>query len=177
MNTGDLTQQRYEYALCRAFVHALLSNPSLSAAPRPGPLADTAAGSMTDGAWRWVWGVEEFNFDHLKFTGVNITAFTMLNGDEDRYKQMNQEWTQLEPEAGWLGAGSPLTNDVALMLDAVHMLVNSLNHLFKERPTVFQNNFRRGEVFNNGSRGLDCTKYPLEFWEHGKPQLTTLIIT
>ena len=44
------------------------------------------------------------------------------------------------------------------MIDAVHLWVASLNRLFKERPNMFQNNFRRGELFNNGSRGLDCSR-------------------
>ncbi|GAU98437.1 hypothetical protein RvY_09586 [Ramazzottius varieornatus] len=121
-------------------------------------------------------GVEELNFDHLKFTGVNMTAFTLFNSNDDHYKQWSNEWSQLDEDAGWLGAGGPLTNEAALMVDAVHLWVASLNRLFKDRPHMFQNNFRRGELFNNGSRGLDCSKYPLEAWEHGK-LLTHMLTT
>ncbi|XP_055342806.1 glutamate receptor-like isoform X2 [Paramacrobiotus metropolitanus] len=119
-------------------------------------------------------GVEEYNFEHLKFTGVNLTAFTLMDLENDKYKQIALEWAQLDPDAGWLGAGGPLTTDAALQLDAMALWVTMLNRLFREKPNIFQNNFRRGELFNNGSRGLDCTKYPSEHWEHGRLLMQTL---
>lgn len=67
-----------------------------------------------------------------------------------------------------------LQTELALQLDAMSLWVASLNRLFKERPNIFQNNFRRGELFNNGSKGLDCAKYPAEHWEHGKLLMHTL---
>ena len=38
-----------------------------------------------------------------------MTAFTLFNQNDDHYKQWSQEWSQLDEEAGWLGAGGPLT--------------------------------------------------------------------
>jgi hypothetical protein len=55
------------------------------------------------------------------------------------------------------------------MYDAVFVLVEAFNKILRKKPDTFRPNFRRGQIFNNGSRGIDCNTSqgwgtP---WEHG----------
>ena len=55
------------------------------------------------------------------------------------------------------------------MYDAVFVLVEAFNKILKKKPDTFRTNFRRGQIFNNGSRGLDCNTSQgwVTPWEHG----------
>lgn len=55
------------------------------------------------------------------------------------------------------------------MYDAVFVLVEAFNKLLRKKPDLFRNNFKRGQIFNNGSRGIDCntSKGWVTPWEHG----------
>lgn len=57
----------------------------------------------------------------------------------------------------------------ALMYDAVFVLVEAFNKLLRKKPDMFRNNLRRGQIFNNGSRGIDCntSRGWVTPWEHG----------
>lgn len=57
----------------------------------------------------------------------------------------------------------------ALMYDAVFVLVEAFNKLLRKKPDMFRANFRRGLIFNNGSRGIDCNTSGgwVSPWEHG----------
>jgi hypothetical protein len=55
------------------------------------------------------------------------------------------------------------------MYDAVFVLVEAFNKILKKKPDTFRTNFRRGQIFNNGSRGIDCNTSHgwVTPWEHG----------
>ena len=54
------------------------------------------------------------------------------------------------------------------MYDGANVILKGYENLLKDRPEIFSKNFEKGEVYNNGSRGIDCaTRYPVSFWEHG----------
>ena len=57
----------------------------------------------------------------------------------------------------------------ALMYDAVFVLVEAFNKLLRKKPDLFRTNFRRGQLFNNVTRGVECNSpkgWPSP-WEHG----------
>lgn len=58
--------------------------------------------------------------------------------------------------------------DVALMHDAAKVILDTYSRLLKNKSDIFRNNFRRGEVYNRGMKGIDCQTWPAITWEHGK---------
>lgn len=60
-----------------------------------------------------------------------------------------------------------MQTEVALMYDATRVILETFNRLLKKKPDIFRNNFRRGEVYNNGTKGINCTQTPVMPWEHG----------
>jgi len=65
--------------------------------------------------------------------------------------------------------------DMALMMDAVDIIVHGLRSLLMRNPDVFKRTFRRGQVFNNETRGIQCDRDPLVPWVHGRTILTHLL--
>jgi hypothetical protein len=57
--------------------------------------------------------------------------------------------------------------DAALTMDAVTVITEGLNSMLQVDQEVFRNTFRRGLVYNNGSRGVNCRKDPPIPWKHG----------
>ncbi|UYV60187.1 GRIA2 [Cordylochernes scorpioides] len=55
----------------------------------------------------------------------------------------------------------------ALMYDGTRVILDAYTRLLQKKPDKFRNNFRRGEVYNNGTKGMDCRKHPVMAWEHG----------
>jgi len=62
---------------------------------------------------------------------------------------------------------APTQVNVALMMDAVDIIVHGLRSLLIQNPDVFRRTFRRGQVFNNETRGIQCDRTPLVPWVHG----------
>ena len=54
------------------------------------------------------------------------------------------------------------------MMDAVDVIVHGLRSLLVNQPDVFRRTFRRGQVFNNDTRGIRCDRAPLVPWVHGR---------
>lgn len=54
------------------------------------------------------------------------------------------------------------------MYDATRVILEAFNKLLKKKPDIFRNNFRRGEVYNNGTKGINCSQTPVMPWEHGE---------
>ena len=65
--------------------------------------------------------------------------------------------------------------DVALMMDAVDVIVHGLRSLLIHKPEVFRKSFRRGQVFNNETRGIHCDRDPIVPWVHGRTILKHLL--
>ena len=58
--------------------------------------------------------------------------------------------------------------DAALMTDGTRVLLDAIERLLVRKRDIFRNNLRRGEMYNNGSRGINCAgSYPATTWEHG----------
>lgn len=60
------------------------------------------------------------------------------------------------------------------MMDAVDTIVHGLRSLLRLNPDVFRRTFRRGQVFNNETRGIQCDREPLVPWVHGRTILAHL---
>ena len=73
------------------------------------------------------------------------------------------------------GRDAAVQVDVALMLDAVDVVVHGLRSLLTLNPDVFRRSFRRGQVFNNETRGIHCDRVPLVPWVHGRTILSHLL--
>jgi len=65
--------------------------------------------------------------------------------------------------------------EMALMMDAVDIIVHGLRSLLIHNPDVFRRTFRRGQVFNNETRGIQCNRDPLVPWVHGHTILSHLL--
>jgi hypothetical protein len=53
------------------------------------------------------------------------------------------------------------------MYDGAKVLLDTYSRLLVKYSDLFRNNFRRGEIYNNGSKGIDCRRSPVIPWEHG----------
>ena len=53
------------------------------------------------------------------------------------------------------------------MYDGAKVMLDTYTRLFNRYSDSFRNNFRRGELYNNGLRGIDCRAEPIVQWEHG----------
>jgi ionotropic glutamate receptor len=64
--------------------------------------------------------------------------------------------------------------NAVLMMDAVDVIIHGLTSLLVDSPEVFRNTFRRGQVFNNETRGIQCRRYPPSPWIYGRHILNHL---
>lgn len=53
------------------------------------------------------------------------------------------------------------------MYDGTRVMLGAFKQLLNEYPAIFAKNFRRGEVYNNNTRGIDCKREKVIPWEHG----------
>lgn len=58
-------------------------------------------------------------------------------------------------------------SEAALMYDGTRVMLAAFKQLLNEYPAIFAKNFRRGEVYNNNTRGIDCKREKVMPWEHG----------
>ncbi|XP_076352461.1 glutamate receptor 4-like isoform X3 [Tachypleus tridentatus] len=63
---------------------------------------------------------------------------------------------------------SYISTEIALVYDGVKVILSTFDRLLAANPDLFRNNFRRGKVYNNGTKGIICNRAPLIPWEHGK---------
>ncbi|KAG0412880.1 hypothetical protein HPB47_009975, partial [Ixodes persulcatus] len=111
---------------------------------------------------------EYFNNQILELGVINVTGFRMLQSNRDEFKIFHKSWEKLD-HSKWPGAGtSYVSADVALMHDATKVILDAYSRLLKNKSDIFRNNFRRGEVYNRGTKGIDCQSWPAVTWEHGK---------
>uniref|UniRef100_T1IZK5 Ionotropic glutamate receptor C-terminal domain-containing protein n=1 Tax=Strigamia maritima TaxID=126957 RepID=T1IZK5_STRMM len=111
---------------------------------------------------------DHWDSEVLEFGAVNITGFRIVDTSNKVVRQFLNGWKKLE-SAHWLGAGKKhISSSAALMFDAVNMVIEALARLLKKKPDIFRSNLRRGEVYNNGTKGLNCTKPQVTPWEHGE---------
>jgi len=74
---------------------------------------------------------------------------------------------RLDPRS-WRGAGRRLQLDAALTMDGVKVIVEGLSALISHSDSkLFRETFRRGQVYNNGTRGIQC-KPDSPVWVHGR---------
>ncbi|XP_076362724.1 glutamate receptor 1-like isoform X2 [Tachypleus tridentatus] len=111
---------------------------------------------------------EFFNTDTPEFGAINITGFRMLQTQSLEYRKLLKKWKFLDSDV-WPGAGTNyLSSDVALMYDGVKVVLDTYNRLYTQNSNLFRNNFRRGQIYNNGTKGILCDNRPIIPWEHGE---------
>jgi glutamate receptor 3 len=138
---------------------------------------------------------EYWNNQVLEFGAINITGFRVLQTNTHEFRQFAKTWRNLDAQR-WPGAAtnfisvrkdflscflsditqflefsnklkSEFKADTALMFDGTRVILDAYNRLLKKKADIFRNNFRRGEFYNNGSKGIDCKKLAIIAWEHG----------
>ncbi|RWS24416.1 glutamate receptor 1-like protein, partial [Leptotrombidium deliense] len=103
-----------------------------------------------------------------EFGAVNVTGFRILYRGSQQYRNFMKEWEKLNI-TDWPGAGKRFISvSAALMFDGTKVIQNAFERIYKRYPNLFQANFRRGAVYNNGSRGIDCAMKNGNSWEHGE---------
>ncbi|XP_054275506.1 glutamate receptor 1-like isoform X2 [Macrosteles quadrilineatus] len=105
----------------------------------------------------------------IEYGAINITGFRIVEGSRRYVRDFIEGWRRLDPATS-VGAGrESISAQAALMYDAVFVLVEAFNKLLRKKPDMFRNNLRRGQLFNNGSRGIDCntSRGWVTPWEHG----------
>jgi len=53
------------------------------------------------------------------------------------------------------------------MFDGTNVMLEAMSKMLKKNGNIFRNNLRRGDLYSNGSRGIDCRRFPIVQWEHG----------
>jgi len=54
------------------------------------------------------------------------------------------------------------------MFDGSRVILDAFNRMIKKKPDTFKNNFKRGEIYNNGTKGIDCRRMSAPPFEHGE---------
>ncbi|GLV33707.1 Glutamate receptor IB [Carabus blaptoides fortunei] len=105
----------------------------------------------------------------IEYGAINITGFRIIDTSRRYVKDFLEGWRRLDPATSHGAGRESISAQAALMYDAVFVLVEAFNKLLRKKPDLFRNNFRRGLIFNNGSRGLDCNTSGgwVTPWEHG----------
>ncbi|CAH0545662.1 unnamed protein product [Brassicogethes aeneus] len=103
----------------------------------------------------------------IEYGAINITGFRIVDESKKHVKDFLENWKRLESPTQ--GGKETISAQAALMYDAVFVLVEAFNKLLRKKPDVFRNNMRRGQIYNNGSKGLDCNASGgwVAPWEHG----------
>ncbi|XP_039287193.1 glutamate receptor 1-like isoform X1 [Nilaparvata lugens] len=105
----------------------------------------------------------------VEYGAVNITGFRIVDSTRRNVKDFLEGWRRLDPTISHGAGKESISAHAALMYDAVFVLVEAFNKLLRKKPDMFRANFRRGLIFNNGSRGIDCNTSGgwVSPWEHG----------
>lgn len=105
----------------------------------------------------------------IEYGAINITGFRIVDVSRKHVKDFLEGWRKLDPVTSQGAGRESISAQAALMYDAVFVLVEAFNKLLRKKPDVFRNNMRRGQIFNNGSKGLDCNASGgwVTPWEHG----------
>ena len=73
----------------------------------------------------------------------------------------------------WIVVGRQL--EAALVIDGVNVLVQGLRAKMDiDEQDSWRGTFRRGQVYNDGSPGIQCRHQPFVAWQHG-PELIHFI--
>ncbi|GFQ87727.1 glutamate receptor 1 [Trichonephila clavata] len=111
---------------------------------------------------------EYLNSQVLEFGAINVTGFRILQPTSVDFQTFVPAWLSLD-SSRWPGAGTRyISAESALMYDVAKVILDAYSRLLRRNPDIFRNNFRRGEVYNNGTRGIDCRRAPVLPWEHGE---------
>lgn len=105
----------------------------------------------------------------IEYGAINITGFRIVDGSRKHVKDFLDNWKKLDPITNQNSGRESISAQAALMYDAVFVLVEAFNKLLRKKQDIFRNNMRRGQIFNNGSKGLDCNASGgwVIPWEHG----------
>jgi len=111
--------------------------------------------------------MDELDFANFRHGGANLTGFRLVDPGRRRATETGRAWSRLSPGA-WPGAGRRLQLDAALAMDGVTAIVAGLSALISRTDSaLFRETFRRGQVYNNGTRGIHC-KPDSPVWIHGR---------
>ena len=111
--------------------------------------------------------MDELDFANFRHGGANLTGFRLIDPERQQAKDAARNWMGLDPRA-WRGAGRRLQLDAALTMDGVRVIVEGLSALISHSDSkLFRETFRRGQVYNNGTRGIQC-KPDSPVWVHGR---------
>jgi len=111
--------------------------------------------------------MDELDFANFRHGGANLTGFRLVDPERARARETAGAWSRLSA-AAWRGAGRRLQLDAALTMDGVTAIVAGLSALISRTDsTLFRETFRRGQVYNNGTRGIQC-KPDSPVWIHGR---------
>ena len=61
----------------------------------------------------------------------------------------------------------PVQLEAALTMDAVDVLVEGLGTKMADDKNAWRSTFRRGQIYNNGTLGINCRAVPPIPWQHG----------
>ncbi|XP_064610198.1 glutamate receptor-like isoform X2 [Liolophura sinensis] len=100
-------------------------------------------------------GMDELDLTIFTYGGVNITGFRLLNYSSPTLKGFLRTWSSLSNESWPRPLRGRIGHEAALMVDAVAAFskaMGSMNH------SVSQGVFRRGELYNNNTPGIPCSR-------------------
>lgn len=105
----------------------------------------------------------------VEYGAINITGFRIVDASRKYVREFLDNWKKLESISSQSSGRDSVSAQAALMYDAVFVLVEAFNKLLRKKQDIFRNNMRRGQIFNNGSKGLDCNASGgwVTPWEHG----------
>ncbi|XP_014670699.1 PREDICTED: LOW QUALITY PROTEIN: glutamate receptor 3-like [Priapulus caudatus] len=116
---------------------------------------------------------EQLNMSTFGHDGANVTGLRILerSGRALRDFYNGGDWGGMVSRTLGIPAAKQRTlmYDAALIYDSVRVINKAFTRMLTEYPNALKSNFRRGEVYNNGSRGIgDCDMNEVVPWERGE---------
>ncbi|XP_054165470.1 glutamate receptor 1-like [Oppia nitens] len=116
-----------------------------------------------------------------EFGAVNITGFRILKPATQEFRQFFNHWRKQSdgrqqqqqqqrrepPYDDNRKVPAIISADAAMMYDGAKVLLDTYERLYSRHADTFRSNYRRGEMYNSGYKGIDCRTEPIVKWEHG----------
>ncbi|XP_014668418.1 PREDICTED: glutamate receptor 1-like [Priapulus caudatus] len=122
---------------------------------------------------------EELNLQKFGHEGANVTGLRILerSGRALRDFYNKGDWEGARQESSGRGGASQhkLMYEAALIYDSLRVIHAAFSRLLEASPTALKRHLRRGEVYNNGSRGIgNCDADRVVPFEAGNRILSTI---
>lgn len=112
--------------------------------------------------------MDELDLVDFSHGGVNMTGFNLIDWNSAKIKNLTKRWNWVKTHRSKFR--NSITVDSIIFFDSIISLLKAVENMKKVNKSAFENIFRNGDIYNNGSKGLTCKKWngPVVQWFKGE---------